>query len=175
MKRLSKKETTMEISQLIERSLPYVSPYIMVKYPDTPPVAITSIQPTKTNHHGSPPWQHFLFVSPLIFSSGLGLGLNWSPSRLHKGRWYSRRALIPWTCCMAWLKLSGFGKREGPSRPSSFSTWRSCLYRYQLLLLFFLYSSVHFSGLPLTLSSVQSKIIISKLGSKMLYGNILPK
>lgn len=102
--KLSKKETTIEISQLIERSFPYVSPYIMVKYPDTPLVAITSIQPTNTNHHGSPPWQHFFLAeSPLMLSSGLGLPSSWSPSRLDEGSRYSRRPFIPWTCCMALL------------------------------------------------------------------------
>lgn len=148
MKRLSKKETTMEISQLIERSFPYVSPYIMVKYPDTPLVAITRIQPTNTNHHGSPPWQHFLVESPLMLSSGLALPSRWAPSRLNGGRWYSKWPLIPWTCRMARLYWSRLGKREGPSKPSSFSIWCSCLYKYLLLLLFFWTSSGVFSGLP---------------------------
>ena len=55
MKRLWRKETTMEMSQLVERCFPYVSPYIMVKYADTPLVASTKIQPMNTNHQGSPP------------------------------------------------------------------------------------------------------------------------
>lgn len=96
IKRLSKKETTMEMSQLMERSFPYVSPYIMVKYPDTPLVAITRTHPTKTNHHGRPPWQHFLAEPPLLtLSSGLGLRSSWSPSRLDEGWWCSRRLFIP--------------------------------------------------------------------------------
>lgn len=163
IKRLSKKETSMEMSQFMERSLPYVSPYIMVKYPDTQLVAITSFQPINTNHQGSPPWLHFLVESPLMLSSGLGLPSSWAPSRLDEGRWYSRRPFIPWTCCIARLNLSGFGKWEGPNKLSSFSTWFSCLYRYLLLLFFFWTSSEVFSGLPQALFSAQGKICFSYL------------
>lgn len=51
--------------------------------------------------------------------------------------WSSRKLLMPWTCCRAWLWLCGLWKLEGPSWLSSLSMWNSCRYRYWVLLLFF--------------------------------------
>lgn len=102
MKRLSKKDTTMEMSQLIDRSFPYFSPYSMVKNADTPLVAATRSQPTNTNPQGRPPWQHFLLLPPPAASSGLGLRVRGSPLEV-EDRWGSRRPFIPLTCRTAWL------------------------------------------------------------------------
>lgn len=77
MRRLWKKETAVESSQLMERSFPYFSPYSMVKYAATELVASTSSHPTNTNHQGRrPSSQQLLLLLPSPSPSTAGRGLR---------------------------------------------------------------------------------------------------
>lgn len=77
MRRLWKKETAVESSQLMERSFPYFSPYSMVKYAATELVASTISHPTNTNHQGRrPSSQQLLLLLPSPSPSSAGRGLR---------------------------------------------------------------------------------------------------